>query len=161
MRGVGAHDDGPVAGGRASDGGGGGNGRLSNATLAGEEHYPHGRSLRSRTPEPDEAPRHMPLRSTSPTFAQRDALGYGRGAALRFPAATISATCSCTSVSTCVRIAIVTSVLCSVRSVTPLIAVRISTFWRSALSASVAACSRVSRSFCDWRFPASSSTGPV
>ncbi len=46
-------------------------------------------------------------------------------------------------------------------SVFSLIALRISTFWTSAFSASSAACSSVSRSFCDWRLPASSSTGPV
>src|SRR5438309_4734871 len=86
---------------------------------------------------------------------------YGRGVFLRFPAPTISAMCSWTRVSTCCRIVIVTSVFFSVSVVFCLIALSICTFWRSALSASWAACSSVNRSFCDCRLPASSSTGPV
>src|SRR5438552_13929327 len=69
MRGVGAHDDGPVAGGGAAHGGGRCNRCLTHATLAGEEDYPHGRSLRSgcRRPSgldgwtrPSGASRHLP-----------------------------------------------------------------------------------------------------
>src|SRR5438445_6737049 len=86
---------------------------------------------------------------------------YGRGVFLRFPAPTISAMCSWTRVSTCCRIVIVTSVFFSVSVVFCLIALSICTFWRSALSASCAACSSVRRSFCDWRLPASKRTGPV
>src|SRR5256885_4674409 len=75
--------------------------------------------------------------------------------------AAISLTCSSTSDSTWRRIVSVISVFRSVSSVFFSIALRICTFWRSALSASWAACSRVRRSFCDCRLPASKSTGPV
>src|SRR5439155_4679148 len=82
---------------------------------------------------PSGASRHLPtlcggvtpLRRFAPP---REEFRYGRGAPRRLPAAIISCTCSWTRVSTCFRIAMVTSVLCSVRSVTPLIACRISTF---------------------------------
>src|SRR5947207_3203252 len=134
VRGVGAHDEGPVARGRAAHGGGGGDRCLADSAFAREEDHSHGRSLRSV---------------------------YVRGTFLRLPAATSSSTFSCTSVSTCLRIWIVTSVFFSVIPVTSAIALRICTFCMSALSASSAACSSVSRSFCDCRFPASSRTGPV
>src|SRR2546430_8026921 len=75
--------------------------------------------------------------------------------------AAISLTCSSTSDSTWRRIVSVISVFRSVSSVFFSIALRICTFWRSALSASWAACSRVKRSFCDCRLQASRSTGPV
>src|SRR5260370_249078 len=54
----------------------------------------------------------------------------------------------------------VSSVFLCVISVSLRMAFRISTFCSSALSASCAACSRVRRSFCAWRLPGGSSTGP-
>src|SRR6266480_2340624 len=69
VRGVGAHDDGLVAGGRAAHIGCRGDRCLTYTTLASEEDYPHGRSLRSGCSWPSEldastcpsgASRHLP-----------------------------------------------------------------------------------------------------